>query len=68
PETLGPELWHEQRQHIDTIREVLDEALRVLSTPALRSAYEFNLAHGPDADGEPENETPGLLPSMPARG
>jgi hypothetical protein len=54
PETLGTELWHELRQQIETIQEVLDEALRVLSTPILRSAYEFNLAHGPDADGAPE--------------
>jgi hypothetical protein len=52
PETVGPELWHELKQKIETIQEVLDEGLRVLSTPVLRSAYEFNLAHGPDADGE----------------
>jgi hypothetical protein len=52
PETVGPELWHELKQQIETIQEVLGEALRVLSTPVLRSAYEFNLAHGPDADGE----------------
>jgi hypothetical protein len=54
PETVGPELWHELKQQIETIHEVLGEALRVLSTPVLRSAYEFNLAHGPDADGEPD--------------
>jgi hypothetical protein len=56
----GPELWHELQQ-IETIQEVLDEGLRILSTPALRSAYEFNLAHGPDADGEPEDR--GATPS-----
>jgi FAD/FMN-containing dehydrogenase len=61
PETLGPELWHELRQQIETIQEVLDEALRILSTPTLRSAYEFNLAHGPDADGAPEDS--GATPS-----
>jgi hypothetical protein len=53
PETVGPELWHELKQQIETIQDVLDEGMRVLSTPVLRSAYEFNLAHGPDADGEP---------------
>jgi hypothetical protein len=68
PETLGPELWHEQRQQIETIREVLDEALRVLSTPALRSAYEFNLAHGPDAEDEPETQSPASSTPIPARG
>lgn len=52
PETVGPELWHELKQQIETIQDVLDEGLRVLGTPVLRSAYEFNLAHGPDADGE----------------
>jgi hypothetical protein len=61
PETLGPELWHELRQQIETIQEVLDEGLRILSTPTLRSAYEFNLAHGPDADGAPEDS--GATPS-----
>ncbi len=49
PETLGPELSHELKAQIALIREVLDEGLRVLTTPAVRSAYEFNLAHGPDA-------------------
>jgi hypothetical protein len=61
PETLGPELWREHRQQIETIQEVLGEGLRVLSTPVLRSAYEFNLAHGPDADGAPEDR--GATPS-----
>jgi hypothetical protein len=63
PEALGPELWHELRLQIETIQEVLDEGLRVLSTPALRSSYEFNLAHGPDADGEPAER--GATPSPP---
>jgi hypothetical protein len=49
PETLGPDLSHELKAQIALIREVLDEGLRVLSTPTVRSAYEFNLAHGPDA-------------------
>jgi hypothetical protein len=59
PGTLGPELWHELRAELQTIREVLDEALRVLCTPMLRSAYEFNLAHGPDADGDVEGKPRG---------
>jgi len=54
PATLGPELWHELRTEVETIREVLDESLRVLCTPMLRSAYEFNLSHGPDADADAE--------------
>ncbi|HEX7505485.1 MAG TPA: DUF4388 domain-containing protein [Polyangia bacterium] len=68
PETLGPALWHELKPQIETIQEVLDEGLRVLVTPALRSAYEFNLAHGPDADREPgeRGETPS--PSVKPRG
>lgn len=49
PETLGPDLSHELKVQISLIREVLDEGLRVLTTPTVRSAYEFNLAHGPDA-------------------
>jgi hypothetical protein len=55
PESLGPELWHELKEQIDTIRQVLDEGLRILCTPVLRSAYEFNLAHGPDAEKDPGN-------------
>jgi hypothetical protein len=51
PENLGPELWHELKEQVETIREVLDEGLRILCTPTLRSAYEFNLAHGPDVGG-----------------
>jgi hypothetical protein len=68
PETLGPELWHELKQQIETIQEVLDEGLRILSTPALRSAYEFNLAHGPDADNDPENRPRTPSPSALSRG
>lgn len=67
PETLGPELWHELRPQIETIREVLDEGLRVLATPTLRSAYEFNLAHGPDADGELEERGTTLSSSVNLR-
>lgn len=54
PENLGPELWHELKEQVETLREVLDEGLRILCTPTLRSAYEFNLAHGPDVEGETE--------------
>jgi hypothetical protein len=43
PEMLGPELVHELKRPIETIREVLDEAARILCTPVLRSAYEQNL-------------------------
>ncbi|HEX7499970.1 MAG TPA: DUF4388 domain-containing protein [Polyangia bacterium] len=68
PETLGPELWHELREQIGTIQEVLGEGLRVLSTPALRSAYEFNLAHGPDADSETEKSGVTPSPSRISRG
>jgi len=54
-EAVGPELAHELKQAIDTIREVLDEGLRILSTPALRTAYELNLA--PEADAQaPQQE------------
>jgi hypothetical protein len=56
PENLGPELWHELKEQVETIREVLDEGLRILCTPSLRSAYEFNLAHGPDVDNSPDEE------------
>jgi hypothetical protein len=66
PETLGPELWHEQKAQIETIREVLDEGLRILCTPSLRSAYEFNLAHGPDADGDGDG-APKLSTPSPTR-
>jgi hypothetical protein len=68
PESLGPELWHELRQQLETIHEVLDEALRVLCTPVLRSAYEFNLAHGPDADVEADGRATTPSPSVLSRG
>ncbi len=68
PEALGPELWHELKQQIETIREVLDEGLRILSTPTLRSAYEFNLAHGPDADREPGEHATTPSPTVVSRG
>jgi hypothetical protein len=55
PENLGPELWHELKEQVETIREVLDEGLRILCTPSLRSADEFNLTHGPDVEGESES-------------
>ena len=64
-EVLGPELTHELRPAVDTIREVLDEGLRILSTPALRAAYEMNLAAEPEAQApqpeasdEPSPEAP----------
>jgi len=64
PENLGPELWHELREQVETIREVLDEGLRILCTPSLRSAYEFNLSHG--QDGEAETEESMATPSPTA--
>jgi hypothetical protein len=66
PETIGPALWHELRAQLETIRQVLDEALRVLSTSVLRSAYQFNLAHGPDADADIRAATP--APAILGRG
>jgi len=68
PEAVGPELWHELKEQIEIIQEVLNEGLRILSTPALRSAYEFNLAHGPDADSEPEPRAMDPAPSALFRG
>lgn len=44
-ETL--QLHHEK---IEEIREVFIEAARVLTSHSLRSSYDFNLLHGPDAD------------------
>jgi hypothetical protein len=54
-ESLGPELTHELKQPIETIREVLDEGLRILSSPVLRAAYEQNLVqpHAPPAASSP---------------
>ena len=68
PEAAGPELWHELKDQIEIIQEVLNEGLRILSTPALRSAYEFNLAHGPDADSEPDPRATDPAPSTLFRG
>jgi len=52
----GPELTHELKPEVDTIREVLDEGLRILSTPALRTAYQLNLAAEPEAQApQPES-------------
>jgi len=65
PEMLGPELTHELKQPIETIREVLDEGLRILCTPALRAAYEQNLEQASDervssqAPGVPSQEPEG---------
>lgn len=64
PENIGPDLWHDLRTQLETIRDVLDEALRILTTPILRSAYEFNLAHGPDADAEPDPRAATPSPSV----
>jgi len=63
-ENIGPDLWHDLRAQLETIREVLDEALRILTTPVLRSAYEFNLAHGPDADAETDPRAATPSPSV----
>jgi hypothetical protein len=43
PEMLGPELAYELRRPIEMIRDVLEEAVRILCVPALRAAYEQNL-------------------------
>jgi hypothetical protein len=64
PEVLGPELAHELKHELDTIHEVLDEGLRILATPALRAAYELNLAPGPDTQAPPSEA--GLEPSPEA--
>jgi hypothetical protein len=64
-ENLGPELWHELKDQVATIREVLDEGLRILCTPALRSAYELNLAQEPDAESQPESGAATPSPSAP---
>jgi hypothetical protein len=65
PEILGPELNHQLKEEVDTIREVVDEGLRILVTPALRAAYEVNLPPGLDAptaqagpNPEPGHEAP----------
>ena len=66
PESIGPALWHEMREAIEIIQVVLDEGLRILTTPLLRSSYEFNISHGPDVDGMEAAETPSpsLAPSV----
>ena len=53
PEVLGPELAHEMKEALETIREVLDEGLRILATPTLRAAYEASLLPEPDAQADP---------------
>jgi hypothetical protein len=68
PETVGPEMWHELKEQIETIKGVLDEGLRVLTTQTLRSAYEFNVAHGPDADREPDSMQATPSPTAVVRG
>jgi hypothetical protein len=66
PESLGPELAHELKSAIETIREVLDEGLRILSTPALRAAYELNLAPEPDAQAAQPESSAELSPDAPS--
>jgi hypothetical protein len=68
PETVGPEIWHELKEQIETIKEVLDEGLRILTTQALRSAYEFNVAHGPDSDVGPDSSQATPSPAVVVRG
>ena len=63
PEVLGPELAHELKEVLETIREVLDEGLRILATPVLRESYQAGLAPEPDAQAaqplpEPAGEAP----------
>jgi hypothetical protein len=53
PEVLGPELAHEMKEALETIREVLDEGLRILATPTLRAAYEASLPPEPDVQADP---------------
>jgi hypothetical protein len=65
PEALGPELAHELKTALETIREVLDEGLRVLSTPALRAAYELNLAPEPEAQAPQPESSAKPLPDAP---
>jgi hypothetical protein len=65
PETLGPELAHELRQAVDTIREVLDEGLRILTSPALRDAYETNSAPGADAQAPQAEASSDPAPEAP---
>ncbi|MGA9654936.1 MAG: DUF4388 domain-containing protein [Polyangia bacterium] len=64
PEALGPDLSHELKTALETIREVLDEGLRVLSTPALRAAYELNQA--PEVEAQPPQPESAAEPSADA--
>jgi len=63
--TSGPRL-EAQVDQLELASQVLDEGLRILCTPALRSAYEFNLANGPDVTSEtqesPATPTPEAAP------
>jgi len=52
PEAVGATLGRELCAEIGTIAEVLDEALRVLSSPLLRPAYQQSLAD--DRDSHPD--------------
>jgi hypothetical protein len=65
PEVLGPELAHELKEALETIREVLDEGLRILATPALRAAYQGNLAAESDAQGSQSQANPQSAPDAP---
>jgi hypothetical protein len=64
-EVLGPELTHELKPVIETIREVLDEGLRILSTPAVRAAYQLNLAPEPEAPAPPPEASAELSSEAP---
>jgi hypothetical protein len=65
PEILGPELAHELRHAVDTIREVLDEGLRILSAPALRAAYESTSAPEGDVPASGSESSPAPAPGAP---
>ena len=43
PEAIDPELMRQLTAELETIREVADEALRVLGAPTLRAQYEAAL-------------------------
>jgi len=43
----------------------LDEGLRILATPALRAAYQGNLAAEPDAQGSQSQASPEPTPDVP---
>lgn len=64
-EVLGPELTHELKPVIETIREVLDEGLRILSTPALRAAYQLNLTPEAEAQASPPEASAELSSEAP---